>query len=85
MLKLQLPSGKTFYFTYECILQSDTDKIEITKYALNTAIESGWYTATLYSTLYNEDSNFMCLKDSIIFNPPKGIDPGDPEAIFVIY
>ncbi|NHJ49295.1 MAG: hypothetical protein FK733_16015 [Asgard group archaeon] len=83
-LTLELPSGTTFCFTYSCGIESSDGIIDVKIYTFNTAIESGWFIGTLYCKLYNDSGQSIWVYDQIIFDPPTGIDPGDPEGVFQI-
>ena len=86
LLIIELPSGEIFSFKFETTIMLQENNVILLKLiALNTAIEPGWYEATLIGYFRITDNGFLCLKDNIIFDPPGGGE-GDPKIIFeVIY
>jgi hypothetical protein len=83
-LTIELPSGYTFEFKFYCSIDSSDGVVDITIYAFNTAIESGWYIGTLYCYLYGFANFYIGTYDKIIFDPPSGSGEGDPRIEFLI-
>jgi hypothetical protein len=83
-LILELPSGLTFKFDHSCLVESDDGRIDFRIYTFNTAIESGWYKGVLYCNLIKGSGLGYSLRDTIVFDPPNPISPGDPWGSFQI-
>jgi hypothetical protein len=73
--ELVLPSG--YYFNCLLLIIGNYNSVTLTLGWYNTAIESGWYTFSLYSWGYGYYAPEMG-SDSIIFDPPTEGGPGSP-------
>jgi hypothetical protein len=82
-LKITLPSGNSFKFTFQVSFISDDSSVIITFTTFNTAIESGWYIAEV-SGIFLIDGYLCYLTDSITFDPPTGEEEGEPGAIVTV-
>ncbi|MGC9779799.1 MAG: hypothetical protein HZR80_11200 [Candidatus Heimdallarchaeota archaeon] len=79
-MKLELPSGKTFYFSFNAVIRETDGAITIIITTFDSAKEPGCYEATLTGIFFIEDiDEYLVLEDEIKFDPP-GIGPGDPTA-----
>lgn len=77
---LELPSGYRFFHYWNLELNSVHRTLQFTIHAINTATESGWYTANIY--LF-EDGYDLIAWDSIVFDPPLG-GVGSPPAYILM-
>ncbi|MHA1971917.1 MAG: hypothetical protein ACTSW1_02920 [Candidatus Hodarchaeales archaeon] len=79
-LDLALPSGLTFSFILEAWFYNCNCPIRIKISTFNTAIESGWYTATLSGFIRGSPLGTFYTMSSLIFDPPTGQGSGNPTA-----
>ncbi|MBD3190261.1 MAG: hypothetical protein GF308_06440 [Candidatus Heimdallarchaeota archaeon] len=85
-LKITLPSGISYDFSYKTSLEIDDDddntiRIKITVFDIAT--EKGWYTVDL-TCYYSGWGIFGVLCASKTFDPPTDTGPGEPTAEFDI-
>lgn len=80
---IELPSGIEFWFIAEFTVYKTTYSgyITIDFDLLNTATESGWYTASAVGFANNERVSIM---DTLIFDPPGSTDGADPKGYYSI-
>ncbi|TFH00563.1 MAG: hypothetical protein E4H14_19525 [Candidatus Thorarchaeota archaeon] len=73
--ELVLPSG--YYFNCLILMIGTYNSVTLTLGWYNTAIESGWYTFSLWAWGYGHVAPGLG-SDSIVFDPPTEGDPGLP-------
>ncbi len=78
---VELPSGTTYWFTADLSLYKTTyyGYLEITFHLLNTATETGWYTAKAVGFA---DGETLSIMHSYDFDPPGETNGGDPVGIY---
>ncbi len=68
VVDLTLPSGKVF--SGFVLIVTDKAEVTTTNYFYNSALEKGWYTASVHATL-NGNPNIVDT-DHMVFDPPGG-------------
>ena len=73
--EIVLPSG--YYFNCLILMIGTYNSVTVTLGWYNTAIESGWYTFSLWAWGYGHDAPGMG-SDSLVFDPPTEGEPAPP-------
>jgi hypothetical protein len=79
--ELVLPSG--YYFGCLILMIGTYNSVTLTLGWYNTAIESGWYTFSIFAWGTGNNAPEMGM-DSVIFDPPTEGNPGPPPSIEII-
>jgi hypothetical protein len=84
LLEIELPSGMTYSFLLEAWFYPSETPIRAKISTLNTATESGWYTATMKGIVRGIPTGAFLTESSLIFDPPTGAGSGNPTASIAI-
>ncbi|MHA2424287.1 MAG: hypothetical protein ACXAEF_05835 [Candidatus Thorarchaeota archaeon] len=76
---IELPSGLTFNFRV-AVWRAPGDSV-LNIDCIDMAIESGWYTVTLLTSVMGTGSGRYFIADSLVFDPPTGGGSGLPGVI----
>ncbi|TFG26680.1 hypothetical protein EU527_19440 [Candidatus Thorarchaeota archaeon] len=78
-IRIVLPSGLTF--NVRISIYNTPSEFLLNIDCFDMAIESGWYTVTLFASVMGVGNGKLYIIDEIIFDPPTGGGPGLPPSV----